>query len=175
MSKQLPVINSRTLPPPASAGNEKSINKVDFSALYDRYAPILLGVITKIIPDEATSVMVLEDVFLAIHAQLDQFQPGRQPLFTWLLHITRTTANDALRKRRQPLPGNLQLAKTGEVSRLTNQRSVSADTQQTALLDAVLFKNCTPQEAALSLNIPVEQAQQQLRLAVQRLRQQTTV
>ncbi len=115
---------------------------------------------------------MLEDAFTAIHAQLDKFQPGKQSLFTWLLHITRTTAIDALRKRRQTLPGNLKLAKTGEVIQLT-EHITPADAQQTALLDAVLFKNCTPQEAALSLGIPVEQAQQQLRLAVQNLRQRT--
>ncbi|WP_018618995.1 RNA polymerase sigma factor [Spirosoma luteum] len=174
MYKQLPVINSRTLPTPALAGEGKATDKANFSALYDRFAPILLGVITNIIPDKAASVVVLEDAFLAIHAQLDQFQPGKQPLFTWLLHITRNTAIDALRKRRQILPGNLKLSETGEVIRVADP-GAPADAQQTALLDAVLFKNCTPQEAALSLNIPVEQAQQQLRLAVQNLRQRSDV
>ncbi|WP_020605049.1 RNA polymerase sigma factor [Spirosoma spitsbergense] len=172
MYKQLPVINSRTLPSPESAGGEKAIDKATFSALYDRYAPILLGVITNIISDKAASVVVLEDAFLAIHAQLDQFQPGKQPLFTWLLHITRHTAIDALNKRRQLLPDNLTLSETGRIVR-PSEHSVPADAPQTALLDSVLFKNCTPEEAALSLNIPVEQAQQQLRLAVQNLRQRT--
>ncbi len=170
MPKQLPVLTGRPLPFLTPAGNEKATDKADFSALYDRFSPVLFGVITSIIPDKAASVVVLEDVFLAIHAQLDQFQPGKQSLFTWLLHITRNTATNALRKRRQTLSGNLKLSETGEVIRLP-ERSIPADTQQTALLDAVLFKNCTPQEAALSLNIPVEQAHQQLRLAVQNLRQ----
>ena len=109
---------------------------------------------------------MLEDAFLAIHAQLNQFQPGKQPLFTWLLQITRHTAIDALHKRRQTLPDNLKLSETGRITRPTVSIA-STDTQQTALLDFVLFKNCTPEEAALSLNIPVEQARQQLRMAVQ--------
>ena len=162
MNKQLPLVNSRALPSPESAGGERAIDKATFSALYDRYAPVLLGVITSIIPDKAASVVVLEDAFLAIHAQLDQFQSGKQPLFTWLLHITRQTAIDALRKRRQTLPDNLTLSETGQLV-----RSAEHSAPHTSLLDAVLFKNCTPEEAALSLNIPIEQARQQLRLAVQ--------
>jgi RNA polymerase sigma factor (sigma-70 family) len=170
MSKQLPVITSHPLPSPASAGNEKASSKADFSALYDRYAPILLGVIMSSIPDRVASVAVLEDAFVAIYAQLDQFQPGKQPLFTWLLLITRRTITDALRKRQQVLPDNLKFSETGEVIRLP-EHSASAEPQQKGLLDSVLFQNCTPEEAARSLNIPLEQARQYLRAAVQNQRQ----
>ncbi len=172
MNKLLSGIPSRTLLSPEAAGEGKTTDKDSFFALYDRYAPILLGIITSMIPDKAQSAVVLEDAFLAIHAQLDQFQPGKQPLFAWLVQITRHTAADALRKRRQTLPADLKLSGTGKLIRLTDHPT-SANTQQTALLDAVLFRNCTPQEAALSLGIPVEQAQQQLRLAVQNQRRHT--
>ena len=41
-------------------GRHTVANQLDFFALYDRYAPVLLGVIKKIISDEVESVALLE-------------------------------------------------------------------------------------------------------------------
>ena len=106
--------------------------------------------------------------------------PKYQPLFVWLLQITRRTATDALKERKRGTGTELQLTESGKVISPNWQKSVpappvvvltnSANAQQKELLDSVLFKNCTPEEAALSVGIPIEQARQQLRLAMQQLR-----
>ena len=168
--------------PPASflelelVSNLKANNQLAFSKLYDQYAAILLGVITKIITDKTEAIELLETTFRRIRLQLDQFRPDKQPLFLWLLHIARTTALDALKERQQVKTVVLQLAETGKVIAPVWEKSVSGspgnstDCQSKALLDSILFKNCTPEEAASSLGIPVEQTRQQLRLALQQLR-----
>ncbi|GAB4011813.1 hypothetical protein GCM10028808_26310 [Spirosoma migulaei] len=172
--------------PPASflelelVSNLKANNQLAFSKLYDQYAAILLGVITKIITDKTEAVVLLETTFRRIRLQLDQFRPDKQPLFLWLLQIARTTALDALKERQQVKAVVLQLAESGKVvspvwQKTTSTSSIdnhtdSVDPQLKALLDAILFKNCTPEEAASSLGLPVETVRQQLRIAMQQLR-----
>ena len=169
MYKRLPIASNPLLPTQETTGDEKVTEQAIFSELYDRYAPVLLGVITKVVPDKATSVLALENTFSTIHAQVDQFPSSGRPLFTWLLTIARHTAIEVLKTKQSGTPATLKLSETGRVSLPTNHTLPVAD-KQTAMLDSVLFKNCTPEEAALSLNIPAEQARQQLRLAIQKLR-----
>ena len=151
-------------------------NQPDFSALYDQYAPVLLGVITKIIRDDNEAIALLETAFIKIHSQLDQFQPQKQPLFIWLLGIARGTALDALKKRTSVKASPPQLTTSGKIIVTPPQQgntpslSITAvNSQLNGLLDAVLFKNCTPEEAASSLGIPVGLARKQLRLALQQI------
>lgn len=150
------------------------------SALYDRYAPALLGVILDIVGDQAEALTVLEHTFTQFYAQLNQEKPSKMPVFVQLLTLARSLATEA-RKRLAPGPATaLQLTGTGKVIplRTLNPSAEKADSSSSkennpiwkTLLDAVLFKNCTPEEAAASLGIPADMARQQLRLAMQQLR-----
>lgn len=159
----------------------KAPNQLAFSALYDRYAPLLLGIITPIVHNnELEATMLLEKTFVKVRLQITQFKPEEQSLFIWLLRIGRQTAVDALMERKKQWPSSLQLTATDGVLASSSQHStpalvqtaaVSDDLQLKKLLDAVLFKNCTPEEAAVSLGLPAESAKQQLRLAMQQIRQ----
>ncbi|MVM30858.1 sigma-70 family RNA polymerase sigma factor [Spirosoma sp. HMF4905] len=158
----------------------KANNQLAFSKLYDRYGAILLGIIMKIVFDKTEAVSLLETTFTTIRLRIDQFRPGKQPLFLWLLQIARSTALEALNEHGRAKTVPLQLTKTGEIinpawqksspnlsgDRLTNL----VDSQSKALLDSILFENCTPEEAANSIGIPVELARQKLRVALQQLR-----
>lgn len=160
-------------------GQSEADNQLTLSAVYDRYAAALLGVITKIISDKAEAVLLLETTFSRIRSELPYFKPTKQPLFVWLLQIARCTALDALKERTPVSRPALQLTKTGQVIRPLwgenkatapgPQSTISLDPQQNQLLDMILFKNCTPEEAAQSLGIPVETVRQQLRLAMQQV------
>lgn len=152
----------------------KANNASAFAALYDQYASILLGVITKIIHDEQEALSLLETTFKKVRTRIKEFQPGKQPLFVWLLIIARCTAIDALMSRKAVKASTLRVTTSGRVvlssSQQTNTPVHPSDLQRKALVDAVLFKNCTPEEAAVSLDIPTEIARQQLRLAMQQFR-----
>lgn len=156
-----------------------TINNLNFNTLYDRYAPALFGVITKTVLNEDEAVELLEKTFVTVHAELSTFRPEKQPVFAWLLTITRKTMADALQARNKVPTPTFQLTSTGNVT-LSSNRAVpadsfdtpSTDSQLKELLDAVLFKKCTPEEAARSIGISVETARQQLRLAMQHFRSQ---
>ena len=161
-----------------SPGRPEPQSRVDFSTLYDRYAPALLGVITRLISDEAGAVEVLEATFLKVRSELDTHWPEQRLLFPWLLTIARNTAMEALNRRKQLTAPVFQLTATGKVVALSGNVSAApvnfkadlTDPKLKELLDFVLFKNCTPEEAAASVGLPVETARQQLRLAMQQLR-----
>ncbi len=153
-------------------------NQHDFFILYDRYAPALFGVITEIISDKAEALAILETTFTKVRSEIDLFNAEKQPIFIWLLTIARRVASDALKARKQVLSPVFQITTSGKV--VDSQTSTvavptlfdttSTDGQLKELLDSVLFKNCTPEEAATSIGIPLDRARQQLRLAMQQLR-----
>ncbi|GAB3775909.1 hypothetical protein GCM10028818_20650 [Spirosoma horti] len=158
---------------------QTTINNLNFNTLYDRYAPALFGVITKTVLNEEEAAALLEKTFVTVHAELSTFRPDKQPVFTWLLGLTRKTIADALQARNKVPSPAFQLTSTGNV-RLSSNRTApagsfctdSTDSQLKELLDAVLFKKCTPEEAAQSIGLPVETARQQMRLAMQQVRLQ---
>lgn len=160
-----------------------AIDQVAFSRLYDQYAPALLGVIAATVRDEAEAIRLLEITFVKISAQFGQSRPASQPLFVWLLSIARSVASEAAKNSETAGPAHLQLTSTGQVDTvvINNLTAPVAGTQNPAsspvseLLDAVLYKNCTPEEAVSAFGLPVASARQQFRLAMQQLRASGTV
>ena len=159
-------------------GETTVTKQVDLPALYDRYAPALLGIIARIISDEKEAVKLLEVTFTKVCSEIDRFKPEKQPIFTWLLTIARNTALDAVNERRQVETPVFQLTETGKVVSLQKDSTPppvgfstdSTEPRLTELFTSVLFKNCLPGEAAGSMGIPVESARQELRRAMQQLR-----
>lgn len=164
---------------PDLPSGQNTINNLNFHTLYDRYAPALLGIITKTVLNKDEAAALLEKIFVTVHAELSAFQSERQPVFAWLLALTRKTMTDALHARNKVPSPAFQVSSTGKVTSLATSTvpagrfdTPSTDSPLNELLDAVLFKKCTPEEAARTIGIPVETARQQLRLAVQQFRSQ---
>lgn len=166
--------SSSAHPEPSSPTQVTAADPAVFARIYDQYAPILLGIIIATVRDEAEAARVLEITFGEIHAQYGQFKPESQPLFVWLLSIARRAAREAVKSQPKASPPVFRLIHTGEG--LNAPIKVDAGTPVTValpeskLLDAVFFRNCTLEEAASSVGLPVEPVRQQLRLAVQQLR-----
>lgn len=160
---------------PSSPGGSVAIDQVTFSQIYDQYAPALLGVITAIVRNEDEAVRLLEITFEQVCSRFEQFQPGRQPLFVWLLSIARSTALEAMKAPKKSDPLLPQFASIGnkpDVAVTDAQNAALSPTNK--LINAVLFENCTPEEAVLAIGLPVETARQQLRLTMQQLRTSRT-
>lgn len=156
-------------------------SQLAFFELYDQYASPLLGIITQIVRDKEEALTLLEKTFIKVRLEIHQFSTEKQPLFIWLLQIARNTASDTLKKRKSASPSAPQLAimpgrvilpvsSTNPLSELAGVPADLDNSRLNELLNAVLFKNCTSEEAAASLDIPVELARQQLRLAIQQVR-----
>jgi RNA polymerase sigma-70 factor (ECF subfamily) len=70
------------------------------SELYDRYAPILLGLTRRIMGNAADAEEVLQEVFVHVWNRGGLYDPGRSSVSTWLVLITRSRAIDRLRSRK---------------------------------------------------------------------------
>jgi RNA polymerase sigma-70 factor (ECF subfamily) len=93
------------------AGDEQALG-----AFYDRWFPIVSGVIARILRSDGDVEDVIEETFWQAWRQADRFVAGRGSVQTWLLTIARSRALDRLRaakrRREESLddPGTLDAA-----------------------------------------------------------------
>ncbi|MCB0113339.1 MAG: hypothetical protein KDD84_04605 [Caldilineaceae bacterium] len=74
--------------------------------LYDRHAPSVLGLVTRIVRDQAVAKRLLEETFWQVWQMAGQFCGGGA-VATWIYRIARNQALDHLRKQ-QTLPRNVE-------------------------------------------------------------------
>ncbi|MGF7218380.1 RNA polymerase sigma-70 factor (ECF subfamily) [Spirosoma lacussanchae] len=149
-----------------------------FTRLYDQYAPVLLGVINQIVCDDQKAAGLLIETFTDIRSAIETYRPEKQPFFVWLLTRARQTANDAVATQKSAPQATIQLSASGSVAVTQPAHSFaksvavaqSPEEKQKQFLNSVLFGNCTPEEAAGSVGLPVASARQQLRDALLKLR-----
>jgi RNA polymerase sigma-70 factor (ECF subfamily) len=68
-----------------------------FARVYDRYGPILFGLLLRILRSRAEAEDVLQEVFLQVWQRAHSFDPARGRAITWLVTLARSRAIDRLR------------------------------------------------------------------------------
>lgn len=71
-----------------------------FASLYDRYGPVLFGMLLRILRERTEAEDVLQEVFLQVWRRADGFDETRGRAFTWLVTLARSRAIDRLRATR---------------------------------------------------------------------------
>ena len=74
-------------------------NPAALEVLYDRYAPIVLGISLKVVGDQALAEDVLQETFWRVWQSAGTYQSQRGPFTGWLFRIARNLAIDAYRRR----------------------------------------------------------------------------
>lgn len=156
-----------------------------FRYLYDNYAPALYGIIRKNIADENQASDLLQEVFVRIFKNFDQYDPVKSRLYTWMANITRNLCIDFFRSRQHQK--NLQ-NQTLENSVNDNSEFTHYKTEpetsgiglknivqqlpepQYNALNLVYFKGFTQQEAAEELGIPLGTIKTRVKMAINTLR-----
>lgn len=67
--------------------------------LYDRYAPMAMGLALRITRDELEAQDVVHDAFVAVVERADQYQAERGSVVAWLVAAVRNLALDRMRRR----------------------------------------------------------------------------
>ena len=148
----------------------KQGNQQSFAMLYDKYAPALLGIISRIVNTKELAEEILSISFVKAWNEVASFNPDRSSLFTWLLNLARQTA--------------LAKMKTGDAKNSLKDNPVYGETEtgsagagigQKSAFDLVYFKGLTFIDAAAELHISVDEVKADLRSTIQRLKEKEVI
>lgn len=137
------------------------------SLLYDAYAPVMMGVISRIVPDTEVAEQVLQETFLAIWSRIDLYDASRNRFLIWGLAIARGIALEAVKNGRYNAVAQEQRSinfagaeNTGAINpRIRKQEEkllCHLEPQERAVLELVYLKGHSCTEAAAALGITEE-------------------
>ncbi|HEY4150189.1 MAG TPA: RNA polymerase sigma factor [Chitinophagaceae bacterium] len=162
----------------------KQKDRAGFNELYEHYAATLYGVICRVVNDAATAEDVLQETFVKVWKNIDQYDEEKGTFFTWLLNITRYTAIDYLRSRQHKqklksrddpdneyIRDNVYLQSTVEYTGLKGFVA-RLEPKYREIIDLVYFWGYTQDEVARMLNIPLGTVKTRARTGLQLLRSQ---
>ncbi len=163
------------------------MQKGDTSALslvYERYAPALFGVLSRLVNDDHLAEDILQEAFVKIWNNAGAYDASKGRLFTWMLNICRNQAIDKMRSKGY----KTGKATTSDESVLLENPNeiydaIRPDTigvreiveqlkpEWKQLIDLIYFKGFTQQEVADTLEIPLGTVKTRLRSAINALRE----
>lgn len=160
-----------------------------FEYLYDRYAPVTLGIIVRIVQDRAEGEEVLQESFWRVWNQAATFDPEKGPFRAWLFSIARRQALDLLRRRNvRPQaardeaeerrfeqtpsldPAVPDAAEQAIAAQEVRGALASLSNEQLQVLELAYFRGLTRQEIAQTTGLPLGTVHTRARLGLQRLR-----
>lgn len=154
-----------------------------FSYLYDNYAGALNGIIIRMVDEAQLAEDILQEAFLKIWNNFQQYDSGKGRLFTWMINITRNLTIDTLRSK--------GYKKQRKISRDENSvsnyhdKSYSADKfdsiglqkqlsnlkpAQKSIIDLAYFSGYTQEEISKEMGIPLGTVKTRMRSAILELR-----
>lgn len=139
--------------------------------------------VKRIIKEEDLAQEVLQDAFLKIWEKIDQYQPDKGRLFTWMLNLTRNLAIDKTRSKefnKSKKTDSINIV-VGSNSREPIEESYTdgigvknllneLNQDQQFIVEQLYFKGYTQQEVADEFGIPLGTVKTRLRQAMVLLR-----
>lgn len=161
----------------------KQQSREAFNYLYKQYAPVLYGVVNKVVYDEQTAQDVLQDVFVKIWNNIDQYDAKKGRIYTWMINIARNAAIDKLRSKGEIMKGKIQTGddivsnmergmKTEQATDTIGLRKMVAGLkpEYETIVNLAYFKGYTLDEISKTLSIPLGTVKTRMRHAMQQLR-----
>ena len=153
-----------------------------FNMLYDNYAPVLYGVVCRIVNDPATAEDILQDVFVKVWHNIEQYSAEKGSFFTWLMSIARNTAIDYLRwgqfkqsLKKQPIAENEHVDEKRETDVNMDIPAIHGsiarlEPKYRIIIDLVYIKGYTHEQTAGMLALPLGTVKTRARMALQILK-----
>lgn len=152
-------------------------DQASLGQLYDKYAPALLGVITRILESPDLSCDCLQHCFNEFWNKKSSYDNKKERIFTWMIKIARNSALDILKNghgsfstvaRQEDSMG----VKNNPALENSNAESPvsSIDAEQREVLDLVYIKGFSFAETATQLNTSLETVKSRFILAVKNLK-----
>jgi RNA polymerase sigma-70 factor (ECF subfamily) len=157
------------------------------AALYDRWAPGVLGLLLQILGDRGEAEEVLQEVFLQVWQSADRYRPELARPGTWLLLMARSRALDRRRsttaRRRREFETHRQGPRrcsaplgTARLEKRESWRQVCSalerlPPEQREAIELAFFEGLTHSEISRRLAVPLGTAKSRLLIGVRKLRQ----
>lgn len=135
--------------------------------LYDAYAPVMMGVISRIVPQQEVAEEVLKETFVAIWSRIGIYDASSNRFLVWALAIARGMALEAVKNgTRTPVAKQQRMLSFADAE--DNKNIPSGDTlqgnkllchlspQEKAVLELIYLKGFSCFEAAAALGITEE-------------------
>jgi RNA polymerase sigma-70 factor, ECF subfamily len=165
-------------------------DRAAFSELYDRMAPRILGLVTRLLRDPAQSEEVAQEVFLEVWQTAARYEPAKGSAVGWMLTMTHRRAVDRVRASQASRDRDLRIgvrehvAEVDDVAenveiRIENERVKRAlarltDLQREAIVLAY-YGGYSQSEVAAMLHTPLGTIKTRLRDGMIRLRDELGV
>lgn len=162
----------------------KQKSREGFSELYNRYSPVLYGIICRIIKDATSAEDVLQETFVKVWKNIEHYDESKGTFFTWLLNITRYTAIDYLRSRQHKQQSKTNIIAGNEYiqdglymqtnEEYTGLKSLVAklEPKYREIIDLVYFRGYTQDDVSKMLKLPLGTVKTRARMGLQILRNQ---
>ncbi|MDF9839852.1 MULTISPECIES: sigma-70 family RNA polymerase sigma factor [unclassified Paenibacillus] len=154
--------------------------------LYDRYEQMVYSFAYRIVKDSMAAEEVMQELFMRIWKNPEQYDSAKGKLSTWMFTVTRNIAIDQLRKINTRPPQQSadaeelqQLRDTGAMTEdmvemlLAGEQirealqELSRDQQQ--VMDLIYYQGLTQQEVAYHVAVPLGTVKSRVRLAMKQL------
>ncbi|MCX2740909.1 RNA polymerase sigma factor [Pontibacter anaerobius] len=154
--------------------------------LYDAYAPVMMGVISRIVRDPEVAEEALKETFVAIWTRIGMYDSSKERLLTWGLAIARGIALQAIKtdKYKAIVEAHTEGVKNGYPK---NKPATLPDTEikkqdlctlaplEKTILESLYLKGRTCAETAGELNMSVEEVREILKKAFVHLKAEKSV
>lgn len=154
-----------------------------FTLLYDNYSSALYGIILKIVRIEEIAADVLQDAFVKMWRNIDNYDNSKGSLFTWMLNVARNTAIDKIRSQEyQQGQQNQSLENSVDIVEQSQNAEMQVDAiglrkyvdtlkpEYRTIIDLIYFQGYTQSEVAEELNIPLGTIKTRVKTALTQLR-----
>lgn len=143
-------------------GDQQALSK-----LYDKYAPALTGIISRIVYKNTMVDEILQNVFQLVWNEAVSFDASRHSLFTWLIKITRQASIDKIQLAQDKISATVT-----PVYICTDNKNVTAGITvpvEIQMFQLLYYKGLTCTEAAAVMKLPPDEIKRQVRQAIKNL------
>ena len=175
--------------PPEAALPQRLVQKDvrAFERLYDLHSRTVYSLVFRIVQQSSTAEELVQDIFLHLWRNAEQYDSAKGPFVPWLLTLARNRALDHLRlkserqRRREELPETLPqvavvpgyeeaLDKKRRAERV-RQLMLSLYPQQKRAIELAYFEGLSHSEIAVALKEPLGTVKSWIRNGLQRLKE----
>lgn len=149
-------------------------DKEVYSKLYSKYAPAVLGVLSRMVGDKALAEECTNDAFCTIWSQRANYDPNKERLFTWMIKIAKHCASCLPPEKRNQMADEIReeidLVYAMDIKRyLQDMQKEQGDTFASGLdvtirkaMDLIYFESHSFAGAAEKIGIPVDELREKM-------------